>query len=69
MTNSDEIRIAEACENNLKHVSLTIPKGKLVVFAGVSGRGKLSSPERRAISLFARPQNGWQACKHDKKGT
>ena len=36
------MRIADACENNLKHVSLTIPKGKLVVFAGVSGSGKSS---------------------------
>ena len=39
---TDEIRIADAYENNLKHVSLTIPKGKLVVFAGVSGSGKSS---------------------------
>ena len=30
---TDDIRIADAYENNLKHVSLTIPKGKLVVFA------------------------------------
>ena len=29
---TDDIRIADAYENNLKHVSLTIPKGKLVVF-------------------------------------
>ena len=39
---TDDIRIADAYENNLKHVSLTIPKGKLVVFAGVSGSGKSS---------------------------
>ena len=31
-----EIRIGDACENNLKHVNLAIAKGKLVVFAGVS---------------------------------
>ena len=33
MSDTDDIRIADAYENNLKHVSLTIPKGKLVVFA------------------------------------
>ena len=38
----DAIFIAGACENNLKNVSLKIPKGKLVVFAGVSGSGKSS---------------------------
>ena len=38
---TDEIHIADAYENNLKHVSLTIPKGKLVVFAGVSGSGEV----------------------------
>ena len=42
MHDVDDIRIADAYENNLKHVSLTIPKGKLVVFAGVSGSGKSS---------------------------
>ena len=38
----DAIRIRGAAENNLKNVSLDIPKGKLVVFAGVSGSGKSS---------------------------
>ena len=38
----DVIQITGASENNLKDVSLTIPKGKLVVFAGVSGSGKSS---------------------------
>ncbi len=40
--NDDIIKITGAAENNLKDVSLTIPKGKLVVFAGVSGSGKSS---------------------------
>ncbi len=35
-----EIVIKGARENNLKNVSLTIPRGKLVVFTGVSGSGK-----------------------------
>ena len=38
----DDIEILGACENNLKHIDVTIPKGKLVVFAGVSGSGKSS---------------------------
>lgn len=38
----DEIEISGACENNLKNVSLSIPKNKLVVIAGVSGSGKSS---------------------------
>ncbi len=38
----DEIEITGASENNLKHVSVSIPKGKLVAFAGVSGSGKSS---------------------------
>lgn len=36
------IHIVGASENNLKQVSLDIPKGKLVVFTGVSGSGKTS---------------------------
>ncbi len=40
--NNDDIRIINASENNLKHVDITIPKNKLVVFAGVSGSGKSS---------------------------
>ncbi len=39
---SDNIEIIGAAENNLKHIDVTIPKGELVVFAGVSGSGKSS---------------------------
>ena len=39
---SDDIEIIGAAENNLKHIDVTIPKGKLVTFAGVSGSGKSS---------------------------
>ncbi len=38
----DNIEIIGASENNLKHIDLTIPKGKLVVLAGISGSGKSS---------------------------
>lgn len=34
------IEIKGARENNLKNISLRIPKNKLVVFTGVSGSGK-----------------------------
>ena len=39
---NDNIEIIGASENNLKRINATIPKGKLVVFAGVSGSGKSS---------------------------
>ena len=38
----EEIEIIGASENNLKHVSVSFPKEKLVVLAGVSGSGKSS---------------------------
>ena len=38
----DNIEIIDAYENNLKHVNVEIPKGRLVVVAGVSGSGKSS---------------------------
>ncbi|GAA0954625.1 excinuclease ABC subunit UvrA [Nonomuraea longicatena] len=38
----DLIRVHGARENNLKHVSIEIPKRRLTVFTGVSGSGKSS---------------------------
>jgi len=38
----DDIRITGATENNLKNVSVSIPKKKITVFTGVSGSGKSS---------------------------
>jgi excinuclease UvrABC ATPase subunit len=38
----DAIRVTGARENNLKNVSLSIPKRRLTVFTGVSGSGKSS---------------------------
>lgn len=40
--NNQEIIIKGAKENNLKNVSLSIPKNKLIVFTGLSGSGKSS---------------------------
>ena len=39
---TDEITIRGAREHNLKNVTLTIPRDKLVVFTGLSGSGKSS---------------------------
>ncbi|MCH1624412.1 ATP-binding cassette domain-containing protein [Ferdinandcohnia quinoae] len=36
------IELINARENNLKHVNLQIPKGKITIFTGVSGSGKSS---------------------------
>jgi excinuclease ABC A subunit len=38
----DSIEIRGARENNLKNVSLDVPRGKITVFTGVSGSGKSS---------------------------
>ncbi|MBO4411223.1 MAG: excinuclease ABC subunit UvrA [Lachnospiraceae bacterium] len=38
----DRIEILGASENNLKHIQVMLPKGKLVAFAGISGSGKSS---------------------------
>lgn len=42
MSNQSRIIIKGLHQNNLKNVSLEIPKGKIVVFTGVSGSGKSS---------------------------
>ena len=42
MNKQNHITIKGAREHNLKNVSLTIPKNKLVLFTGVSGSGKSS---------------------------
>ena len=36
----NEIKVLNAKVNNLKNVSVTLPKEKLIVFTGVSGSGK-----------------------------
>jgi excinuclease UvrABC ATPase subunit len=40
--NHDLIRVRGARQNNLKDVSIEIPKRRLTVFTGVSGSGKSS---------------------------
>ncbi len=58
---SQSIKIHKASENNLKAISLEIPKNKLVVVTGVSGSGKSSlaydviyrEAENRYLSTFS----------------
>ena len=38
----DKISIRGARANNLKNVDLDLPRGKLIVFTGLSGSGKSS---------------------------
>src|SRR5579862_8841852 len=42
MAPTDQITIRGAREHNLKNISLSIPRNKLVVFTGLSGSGKSS---------------------------
>ena len=42
MCNKDNIIIRGLKQNNLKNISLEIPKNKIIVFTGVSGSGKSS---------------------------
>ena len=42
MMEQEFIEVVGASENNLRHIDVNIPKGKLVVMAGVSGSGKSS---------------------------
>ncbi len=42
MTDENKIKILGAREHNLQNVDLEIPRGKLVVFTGLSGSGKSS---------------------------
>ena len=43
MLQQDTIIIRGLNQNNLKNVSLDVPKGKIVVFTGVSGSGNPAS--------------------------
>ena len=42
MQSKDAIIVRGARENNLKNIDVEVPRGKLVVFTGLSGSGKSS---------------------------
>ena len=44
MPDQNNIIIQDLCQNNLKNISLKIPKEKLVVFTGVFGSGRQRPP-------------------------
>ena len=46
----DNIIIRGARENNLKNISLSIPKHKITVFTGVSGSGTIDVLSRVGLS-------------------
>ena len=46
----DLIRVHGARENNLKDVSIEIPKRRLTVFTGVSGSGKVGDLDHRRFA-------------------
>ncbi len=58
MTQTDSIKIVGARENNLKNITLDIPKEKIVVLTGVSGSGKSSLAFDTIAAESARQ---WQA--------
>ncbi len=49
----NEIIIKGAREHNLKNISLTIPRNKLVCFTGLSGSGKSSFILRDEIKVLS----------------
>ena len=55
--NQEYISIVNATENNLKHVSLKIPKKKITVFTGVSGSGKSSLTNEILYKRLAKELN------------
>ena len=67
----DKITIRGAKENNLKNISLEIPRNKMVVMTGLSGSGKTSlafdtiyaEGQRRyveSLSAYAKTVFGWR---------
>lgn len=62
MINKDKIEIRGLRQHNLKNVSLNIPKGKIVVFPGVSGSGKSSIGKVMTVDIDGRITQCFQAC-------
>ena len=77
MLKRDKIIIQGLRQNNLKNISLDIPKEKIIVFTGVSGSGKSSivfdtiaaESQRQMNETYSafirgrRPKQTWRECK------
>ena len=64
--NHDLIRVHGARVNNLKDVSVELPKRRLTVFTGVSGSGKWPWPgmvNNTIISNDSKRQFSWITCR------
>ena len=70
MSRHDLIRVQGARENNLKDVSVEIPKRRLTVFTGVSGSGKstllgllagLDTPSAGSVNIDGKDLNALDA--------
>ena len=57
MPHQDSIIIKGLCQNNLKNISLEIPKEKIIVFTGVSGSGTASIGFDTIAAARQRPMN------------
>ena len=55
----EAIKISGLKQNNLKNISLDIPKNKIVVFTGVSGSGKSSIVFDTIAAESQRQMNAW----------
>jgi len=53
----ESIRVVGACENNLRNLTLTLPRGELVALAGASGAGK-STLAHHVLARVARRRLG-----------
>jgi len=51
------IEIRGARENNLKNISLRLPKRKIIIFTGVSGSGKSSTSSKAPPTTCSTPNN------------
>lgn len=61
----EAIKIRGLKQNNLKNISLDIPKNKIVVFTGVSGSGKSSIVFDTIAAESQRQMNAWILQKGD----